>query len=444
MHHSYRIAGISFLASLFWASCAATHEHLPRVIANQETESQKQDPKQDGKKPDKAKQDSKKPDKAKQDSRKQDSRDQSSPTASKDTTAALSAYLSSNRRQFLGRTPRMFGDWFGPGIGIATSSQGPSMIDQVEAFAQIPQSGRVGKIAENNSALPFDRFFVNYSYFHNAYDASVFGPDPLENSANTAINRYTVGMERTFLDGLASLETRFVLSDTPDLVHNPGPSGYQSFSPTLGNISLATKFLLIENECTALAAGLGLELPTGGDTYIKSRSTILKMENRSAYLSPYISLLKNSANNSWFLNAFIQVECPLAGDRISGISALTGDTTLQGKYNSQTSLFVDVAVGRWIYQQEKGLVTGIATFIEGHYNGSLNEADAFNDTISDGSFNTFYALNPLQRQFNIVNLTAGLHIEIADQTKLRIGSVFPVSEQRAFDGEFGIQLSRYR
>ena len=112
--------------------------------------------------------------------------------------------------------------------------------------------------------------------------------------------------------------------------------------------------------------------------------------------------------------------------------------------NSQTTLFVDLAVGRWLFQQEDGLVTGVAGLIEAHYNGSLNESDAFTDVISDGTFNTFYSVNPLQRQFNMVDLTAGLHIEIADQTKLRIAGVFPVSEQRPFDSELGIQISRYR
>ena len=357
---------------------------------------------------------------------------------------AFAAYLQSARRANLARTPRMFGDWFRPGMPVIANSETPNGLLLTEV--DIPQAGRVGKISENNSALPFDRFFVNYNYFHNALrggsSLAIF-----QRAGTASIQRYTIGLERTFLDGVFSLETRFVMTSNPDFGHNPvgrGPSGYQTHSPTFGNLSFVGKALLLENESTALAAGVGLELPTGGDSFIQSGPTLLEFENQAVYLSPYIGLLKKPTDSPWFLNAFVQVETPLSGDSVRGIDSATGTTFSGGRVTSQTTLFVDVALGRWLYQNQGGLLSGVAMFTEAHFNSALNDSDLNSLAFSSNSFNSAYSTNATRKRFDILDLTAGLHIEIADRTKLRVGAVFPVGDEKPFDSEFGIQLTRSR
>lgn len=371
----------------------------------------------------------------------------SPPSTRSATSNALDAYLSSARRQRLGRTPRMFGDWFRPGMVVTTASETPGPTTGIFSTVQVPLVARVGKISENNSALPVDRIFFNYNYFHNATNGSVVGPDAQSSNRSVSPERYTLGWERTFLDGLTSLEARFVMNNVPDIGHNPvgnGPSGYQAFSPTAGNLTLVGKLLLLENESTVMAAGLGVEAPTGGDTFVQSGSTTLQIQNQAVYLSPYIGLLKKPVDSPWFLNAFVQLETPLTGDRVVGIDPTGGTPIDFGRLTSETVLYADVAIGRWFYQQPGALVSGVAGFFETHYSAAMTQSDSIADSYSVNSFSTDYTLNPVRDRFEVIDLTAGIHIELADTTRLRIGAVFPVSKDRAFDGELGVQLTRIR
>ena len=143
MHHIYQLAGKSFLVTFMLVSYVGADENPSPVISIQDTAPKKQDPqpakdKKQAKDKKSPKQDDQDPGN-KQNKNNQEPKDEDSPTASPNTAAALNAYLSSTRRQFLGRTPRMFGDWFGPGIELTTFSEGPSLIDQIEGTIQLPQ-----------------------------------------------------------------------------------------------------------------------------------------------------------------------------------------------------------------------------------------------------------------------------------------------------------------
>src|SRR5690606_25544046 len=89
--------------------------------------------------------------------------------------------------------PNMIGDLLGGGSALQTSDV---------SFLSIPTAGGGGalgrfQISENNSPLPQNRFYFNYSHFHNS---QIFGPHI------TSLDRYTPGFEKTFLDGLMSYQ----------------------------------------------------------------------------------------------------------------------------------------------------------------------------------------------------------------------------------------------
>lgn len=369
-------------------------------------------------------------------------------TLSPEAREALNSYLSTPRRARLGRQPRMFGDWFNNGSSLIVFTETPFSSNGLVSEIQMPTAGagRVGKISENNHALPYDRVFVNYSYFHNAIGGAAIGPDSQTTLLDLSMERWTIGFEKTFLDGLASLETRFVLSDVPDFGHNPlgpGVNGIQASNPTMGNLAFISKFLLFENDSTAVAAGASLELPTGGDSFVQSGLTRLELENQAAFISPYIGILKKPTDSPWFANLFVQVETPLSGDGITVSDLTSGASGFLGRVNPQTNLFVDLGVGRWIYQNPNSFVSGIAMFAEAHYNAALNDADGVEGSISaDVLFSDFYVNYEDTNRYEVVDLTVGLHLELNQRTKVRLGGVFPVSKDRTFDGEFGFQLTR--
>ncbi|MEE2640536.1 MAG: hypothetical protein VX768_07925 [Planctomycetota bacterium] len=372
---------------------------------------------------------------------------QESPTtAPKPSSDPLDDYLNAPRRIALGKTPPMFGDWFRPGLQLFSGSETPGGSNSMVSLVQIPLSARVGKVSENNSALPYDRVFFNYNYFHNALRGNAVGPVG-SNSSAPSLEKYTLGWERTLLDGKASIESRFVISNTPDFVHNPlgpGPDGYETFNPTLGNLALIGKILLFENASTALAAGTAIEVPTGGDTRIESGLSRLEIQNQAVYLAPYIGLLKKPTDSPWFANAFVQLETPLCGDRVRLVDPVSNTTNSIGNLTPQTALFIDVAVGRWLHRQPGNWLSGAAALVEAHYNMGLNDSDSLTGAQNVGAFASAFTINPLAGRFNVLDLTAGLHLEIADRTRVRLGAVFPVGDEKPFDGELGLQVSRYR
>lgn len=360
---------------------------------------------------------------------------------------ALSSYLSSPRRLRLGRVPRMFGDWFGPSIRIDTFSETLAPSGGISSSVDLPQITRVGKIADNNSAIPFDRVFFGFNYFHNGADGAINGPVPSLTARSSSISRYTVGVERTFLDGLGSIETRFVFGDTNDFGHAPvgqGVNGYQAFSPTMGNLSFIGKMLLFENDSTALAAGLALECPTGGDSRVQSGSSIIEVWNNATYVTPYIGLLKKPVDSPWFANAFVQFELPLWGNRVVAFDTASNLVRDFGKLSPQTSVFVDVGVGRWLLDNPGGLVSGVAGFFEAHYNMALNAPDSLDGSVDTGSVSSDFVVNSVGTRFEVADVTAGLHFEFAGRSKLRLGAVIPVTQERTFETEFGFQFTRSR
>lgn len=371
---------------------------------------------------------------------------QVSASANAMAAAAVAAYRSTPRRRRLGRQPRMFGDWFGPGIQIAVASETPGLTSGLFSSHRIPNVARIGKVAENNSALPYDRSFLNYNYFKNASGGISVGPNSQSGITNPSVGRWTIGRERTFNDGLSSIEARMVINDAEGFIYRPTEitnQGQQSFHPTIGNMAFVGKQVLYENESTVLAMGAALEVPTGGDTFLQSGTTVLEIQNQSVFLSPYIGLLKSPSDSPWYAHFFIQVETPLNGSNVSGIDPMTGGGVAFGKQTPQTVAFVDLGLGRWIYQDETASITGVAAFFEAHYNTSLNDSDPFSGTVSSGSFSSDYEFQSTDRHFDILDLTFGLHFEMSADTRLRIAGVFPVTRDRAHDGELGIQFTRF-
>lgn len=261
------------------------------------------------------------------------------------------------------------------------------------------------KIAENNKALPMDRMIFMYNRFYTALagDDDVATPGGVQ---RFAVDRYTLGLEKTFADGLWSIDVRM-----------PFTSDYAFTSPSLavsggniGNLNVSLKRLLYETDDAAIVAGLGIDLPTGSDVRGSAIGFPMVVHNDAVLLMPYLGLLV-SPDDLTFGHAFVQLDVPANGNRID-VPPL-----VSGVYNDQSLLYLDASVGRWLYRDaEADYLRGLAALLELHYTTTLQDTDVVGGALPRPIF------GESANRRDILNFTLGLHAEVA-QTDFRVGGI---------------------
>jgi hypothetical protein len=284
--------------------------------------------------------------------------------------------------------------------------------------------GRV-KLADNNSPLPRDRVFFDYNYFHNT---SLNGVD---------VNRYTPGLEKTFFDGMTSLEFRMPMAGTldSDVVINSATGVDQTgLNGEFGDLFFGFKALLAASDHGAIAAGMGVTVPTADDVHVvlTDGTTLAVVENEAVYLSPYAAFLVTPSSRT-FVQGFVQFNVDTSGNPVLLNSTGTG-LVPAGRLNEQALLFLDLSIGRWIYRDLSGPPRGLAWVLEAHYTSTIEDADAF----SSGLFQ----VGDAQQDFDILNLTLGMHAMVG-RSVFTVGYGVPVTDDRGFDGELRAFVNRY-
>ena len=310
----------------------------------------------------------------------------------------------------------------------------PQGIGKDIIIGELPGSGgsRRVKISENNSPIPRDRVFFNYNHFHNAIRVRSNTPYDMN------VDRYTPGFEKTFWDGMASVELRtpIAISQNPDLnLLSVGPDRETMF----GNMTVATKLLLWQDDLDAVAVGMGINLPTGPDTRIlqaNNQPPALTIFNESVHLMPYIGVLRTPTDRT-FIHAYVQVDVDANGNGVFDQFGNKG-----GDLNDQTLFYADLAMGYWMYRApEAYLVTGIAPTIEFHYTTSLNDADI----LTGGVLGPFGMGNTFNR-VDVANATLATQFYFGSRNILTVGAVLPLSQtesERQFDAEVVFQFNRF-
>lgn len=321
----------------------------------------------------------------------------------------------------LASVPNMFGDSHGGYQLQVCDVAGCGVVD-------IPPLGgtRRVKISENDKALPMDRVFFTYNHFHNALDASILGLGV----QSFPIDQYNLGLEKTFREGLWSVELRLPFSATPQIAGDPLTT---HGSQDVGNLAVTVKRLLYLSRTTAVGIGLPIDTPTGEDITgegIVNRYTVF---NDAVHLSPFVGFL-NAPNNRVFWQGFLQVDVAANGNRV-----VFADSDL-GKLTEQTLLYLDLSWGYWVYRNRcASLITGLAPVIEYHYTTTLDDADR----VSGFDRSQLLSFGNTLNRLDISNLTVGLHAELG-KTTVRVGGVFPLSDDpdRLYDAEVQVSLNR--
>ena len=344
-------------------------------------------------------------------------------------------------RGALSAAPDMIGDFFGGGYRMRMLSA-RQVYDpdygqtDFEHGATIPIAAgdRRFKIADNNRPIPTDRFFVNYNHFSNAVIRSD-GP-------GADVDRAVFGLEKTFRDGLWSFEFRIPFASGLDA--DQARFDGDNLATEFGNVAFALKRLVYGSPTLAAAVGLGMVIPTAEDatlSWTPADAPIVIIENEALYLQPFFGVLW-TPNERVFTQLFAQLDFDTNGNTVR-VPRWQGQGGTPGVIQDQSLLYLDYSFGYWLFRDPCSCrcLTGLAPMLELHYTTTLQDSD----TIYPGLYQTDVVTNFYNRQ-DVLNLTAGLCLELRGTSYLRVSAVAPLKDDgdRVFDGEINAQfVARY-
>ena len=296
----------------------------------------------------------------------------------------------------LPRAPEMLGDQpprriVGiPGArGVAGPGGGP-------AGAVALPGNRGYKVSDNGSPRPQDRVYFTFNYF-NDLDGAVnraLGAD----LRNAHVFRETLGLEKTFLDGWASIDVRVPLNTySADSTR----ADLNRTSTAFGDLSAALRVAVWRDEelDNWVTLGLAVTAPTGPRGLA---GVDVPGAPHSTVLQPFAAVLWNYGD--WYVQGFSALDIPTD----------TADTTLW--YN-------DLGVGYFLYRSTDldRLVSSFGPALEVHVTTPLDHRGDLGAS-------------------DIVNLSAVGNLEFTRGGRLSAGVVTPVTGPRPFAVEAIVQF----
>lgn len=331
----------------------------------------------------------------------------------------------------LASVPNMYGDFFSTNCFCFWSC--PLWAEGAACFPQLGYT----KISENNSALPQDRWYFNYQHYHNALSGNISPGSGLLQNRSLDLDRYTVGFEKAFLDGLWSVELRMPFFGSSGAVFD---EGFAFSNGRAGNLAVINKLLLYESETSAFAAGVGTSLPTGTESRLTVAEDLFTIHNDAVHIQPFLGMLISPGGRA-FYQAMAQLDIPVQGNNVTvQADGQAFRPELVGVLNNPTYLYLDASVGYWLFHRPgTGAFTGLAMIAEAHYTASLSDADVIDGATSD----TQFRFRPVRNRLKMVTATMGLHAELFDRTALRGAVVMPLTneENRFFDTEIWFSIN---
>jgi hypothetical protein len=364
----------------------------------------------------------------------------SQPTVRRAATASRLASTS------LASVPNMFGDC-GMTTANVTIINANGRITAGEFMLPMVGGARTAKIAENDIAMPVDRIFFGYNHYTDIFqmrEQVAFPPGAPGLFRQEPIDRYTMGVEKTFFDAWTSVELRMPFNGS----FNATLPSLGVANGNVGNLAVILKGLLYRGPNMGIGAGLGIDTPTGSDTVARLGTVNLRFQNQATHLLPYLGFLYAPGDPQWgwgnglFMTGFLQVDVAANGNTIQFVDPATAGRTSLGKYNEQNLLFADLSVGYWLYRDSYApRWTGLAVVGEVHYTTSLQDPDV----VAGAAGGTGAVITNTSNRFDIVNGTIGVQALMFDASSLRVAGVFPMGsrqDQRMFDAELQVQFNR--
>jgi hypothetical protein len=320
------------------------------------------------------------------------------------------------------------------GFTSFTATPATATLSAAAGTTTTPSLGNVGllKMASGGSPIPRDRVFFNYNYFESV---------PLANTAS--VNQFVPGFEKTFLNGLMSVEARFPFAATLDNDVNVNGSTGTS-TGQIGDISVALKSIFSQGDNWLLSGGLQLVLPTAEDlsysiTDGASTREFIRIENEAVHVMPFLGA-SYIADGGLFLQGFFQIDVDSNGMPVFANSSPFGSGTMTqvGSLNAATMMYLDLSAGYWLVQEPADsteTLTAIMPLFELHLSRSLTDSDSVN----------FSPLGSIGRadDFQLLNTTFGMVFEFQHNTTISAGyaTSIPGGNDKDFGGEFRLHVS---
>lgn len=316
--------------------------------------------------------------------------------------------------------PNMIGDL------LAT---GPYFSD-AGGYSSVPVAAgdRRFKISDNNNPLPQDRILFN---FH-SFDNGVLGGD----GSLYDVNRYTLGIEKTFWNGMASFEVRAPFASGLTAHQTVGMA---SQGVEFGNMTGVLKILIFQTDTTIVSGGLAVTAPTARDAILYSAPATpsMRVDNEATFLQPFIGVSHMNANGM-FVTFFGQMDFDVTGDSVSLIGQGIGAGSAQQYYN-QTLMMADLAIGKWLYRDPyaNGIINGVAPAIELHYTTTTTSTDSVSTVAQE--------VTNVDNRVDILNLVGGVHFLIGQRNMLTVtgGAPLKTNGDRYYDSEVGVRYNHF-
>jgi len=317
-----------------------------------------------------------------------------------------------------------------PSPGLA----GPYLVEQnylvsnaLASSVVLPSSGGVVgrvKLADDNSPIPRDRFILDYDL----YGGTILTPGGYD------VHRFGVGVEKTFFDGMTSVELLMPFASTLDPVSTVG--GFANRATEFGNLNVIFKALVLTSNELDVAAGVGIAFPTGPDAVVRDASgaDLLRIKNQSYVVTPYVAAQVIPADG-WFAQAWVQISYDTTGSDVLIAPTPTSPVAGAGRVHDAPLLQTDFQIGYWLIRDpySSGL-RGLAPFLELHYNRPLETTDPIvgNAVVLSGA-----------TTYNELNLTVGASALFGSNLLVSAGMVFPLRDapDRFFDYQFGLRAN---
>jgi hypothetical protein len=291
-------------------------------------------------------------------------------------------------------------------------------------------SGGVGrvKIADGGAILPTNRIFCRYSNVNNvAYSNS-----------GLSLNRFVPGLEKTFFQGLTSLEVRAPFATDATTTSSLATNSFTNGSDTrFGNLTLYAKGLLYQTDHVAFSGGLGLALPTASDIRVNyaNGTSLLRIQNESVHIQPFLGMLYTPSSKI-FAQGFLQYDATASGNSVS-INSTGAGLQNAGTLTDANHVFFDASLGYWLYRtNEKRGLTGIVPTVEVHQTSSTQDSDL----VAAGPFQ----VGNFSGSTSITSMVAGTTLEFGSRSQFTAGYATPIGggSDRQNDGAFQFFFNR--
>jgi len=171
--------------------------------------------------------------------------------------------------------------------------------------------------------------------------------------------------------------------------------------------------------------------PTGRDASLDVDGLTVLVRNDAFHFQPFLGWLW-TPNDCWFAEGFMQADFDTNGNKV--FDGRTGGPLTQiGVLQEQSLLYLDFAIGRWLYNNPCGhLLTGIAPVVEFHYTTTMQDADFV------------WGIGNQSNRVDVLNITGGLHFQLGPRSTWTVAGVAPLrtGDNKLFDAEARVQFDR--